>query len=142
MDCVFCDLITADSAQWVAKEQAAVAFSPLPGSEIAPGHTLVVPRRHCDLGVLDVGPDDLASTTELVRRVARVMVDALGATGVCVLNASGPDSGRSLDHLHFHVVPRYPGDGDDSLPWPTGRSTHRLDGDPRALLAAQLMSKE
>lgn len=138
MDCVFCDLIAADSAQWVAKEPTAVAFSPLPGSEIAPGHTLVVPRRHCDLGVLDVEPDSLAATTELVRRISRAMVDGLGATGVCVLNASGPGSGRSLDHLHFHVVPRYPGDGEDSLPWPVGKSAYRLEGDARALLAAVL----
>jgi histidine triad (HIT) family protein len=31
----------------------------------------------------------------LVQRVGRAMEDALGATGVVVLNASGPDSGRA-----------------------------------------------
>ena len=122
--CVFCDLIASDTASWVAKEDRAVAFFPLPDSVIAPGQTLVVPRAHSVDGVLDIDPGDLAATMTLVQRVGQAMVNVLGASGVCVLNASGPNSGRSVDHLHFHVVPRYPGDGEDCLPWPAGRSTH------------------
>ncbi|WP_432887325.1 HIT family protein [Kribbella sp. CA-245084] len=133
--CVFCDLITTDSADLLVKEDAAVAFFPLPGEEIAPGHTLVVPRRHTTAGVLDAQPTDLAQVMDLAQRLAHRMMAGLGATGVCLLNASGPGSGRSLDHLHIHVVPRYPGDGDDTLPWPTGRSRHRLAVDPRAVLS-------
>jgi histidine triad (HIT) family protein len=133
--CVFCGLISADSARWIAKEDAAVAFLPLPGEEISPGHTLVVPRRHTSAGVLDVQPPDLAQVMDLAQRIAQKMVERLGATGVCLLNASGPGSGRSVDHLHVHVVPRYPGDGDESLPWPTGRSAHRLAADPQVVLS-------
>ncbi|WP_427885844.1 HIT family protein [Kribbella sp. GL6] len=133
--CVFCGLISADSARWIARERAAVAFLPLPGEEIAPGHTLVVPRRHTAAGVLDVQAEDLAQVIDLAQRVAQRIVERLGATGVCLLNASGPGSGRSVDHLHFHVVPRYPGDGEDSLPWPTGRSGYRLAGDVQELLS-------
>lgn len=133
--CVFCGLISADSARWIAKEDTAVAFLPLPGEEIAPGHTLVVPRRHTTAGLLDAHPDDLGRVVDLAQRIAQKMVDKLGATGVCLLNASGPDSGRSVDHLHLQVVPRYPGDGDDCLPWPTGRSRHRLSTDPQVLLS-------
>jgi histidine triad (HIT) family protein len=133
--CVFCGLISADSARWIAKESAAVAFLPLPGEEIAPGHTLVVPRRHTTAGVLDAQPRDLAQVIDLAQRIAQKMVEKLGATGVCLLNASGPGSGRSVDHLHLHVVPRYPEDSDETLPWPVGRSTHRLAVDPQAVLS-------
>jgi histidine triad (HIT) family protein len=112
-----------------------VAFLPLPGEEIAPGHTLVVPRRHTRAGLLDAQPDELGRVVELAQRIAQKMVDKLGATGVCLLNASGPGSGRSVDHLHLHVVPRYPGDGDDCLPWPVGRSRHRLTTEPQVLLS-------
>ena len=132
--CIFCSLISDDNARWVAKEDRAVAFFPLQDSAIAPGQTLVIPRSHTSNGVLDVDPEDLAATMSLVQRVSNAMQSKLGASGVCVLNASGPNSGRSVDHLHFHVVPRYPEDGEDCLPWPAGRSTHEVDGDPGELL--------
>jgi len=89
-DCAFCRLIADDAAQWVAKEDRAVAFFPLPDSVIASGQTLVVPRWHGEAGVLDVPSEDLAAAIHLVQRVSRAMVSALGASGVCVLNASGP----------------------------------------------------
>jgi histidine triad (HIT) family protein len=63
------------------------------------------------------------------------MRSALGATGVNVLNASGTGSEQSVPHLHFHVVPRWSGDGFTT--WPTERSRKSLDvALPEALAAA------
>ncbi|MGH3681825.1 MAG: HIT family protein [Natronosporangium sp.] len=121
----------------MARQDAAVAFLPLPESVLAPGHTLVVPRRHT-VGIMDTELDDLSVTLDLVRRVARAMRQALGATGVNVLNASGPGSGQGVPHLHFHVVPRWPDDDETSLPWPPQPSRHTVVGDPHALLTAAL----
>lgn len=122
-------------ARWVVRRDEAVAFLPMPADALAPGHTLVVPREHC-VGVLDAPPRALAATTGLVQEVARAMVRVLGATGVVVLNASGPHSGQSVAHLHFHVVPCRPDDGADY--WPAGRSTRPAVPDVHDLLAADL----
>ncbi|MCX5398360.1 HIT family protein [Streptomyces sp. NBC_00102] len=131
MDCVFCALIQADSARWVARGPVALAFAPL--TPIAPGHALVVPASHfADL--FDTPPEVLAETMALVRRVADAMRSALGADGVNVLNASGPGSEQSVPHLHFHVIPRWQDDGFST--WPTGRSQRRLQDDPIARLAS------
>ena len=135
VQCVFCGLMTTGEARWVAQQDEAVAFLPLSGGELAPGHTLVVPREHC-VGVLDASPEALAATTALVQQVGQAMTSALGATGVVVLNASGPHSGQSVDHLHFHVVPCWPDDGADF--WPVDRSTRPSIPDPHLLLAAEL----
>ncbi|WP_425347998.1 HIT family protein [Streptomyces durhamensis] len=133
MSCTFCRLIREDAARWVAHEALACAFSPL--DPLAPGHTLVVPTHHY-ADVFDTPHDVLAATTALVQRVAGAMRAALDASGVNILSASGPGSEQSVPHLHFHVVPRWPGDGIST--WPAGRSEHRLPYDPAASLAAFL----
>ena len=133
--CVFCGLMSSGAARWVAQHDKAVAFLPLPDSALAPGHTLVVSREHF-VGVLDASPAALGATTELVQEVAQAMIRALGATGVVVLNASGPSSGQSVDHLHFHVVPCWPDDGAEF--WPGDRSAHPDIPEVHQLLAAHL----
>ncbi|ROQ07406.1 histidine triad (HIT) family protein [Curtobacterium sp. PhB172] len=131
--CVFCAIIAGDEpAVWVEREDHAVAFAPLPGSALAPGHTLVVPVEHAD-DLLGAAPVALAATVALAQRVARAMRGALGATGTVVLQASGADAGQSVRHLHFHVVPCWPDDG--TTHWPEPPSAHVVDGDPHALLA-------
>jgi histidine triad (HIT) family protein len=113
----------------------AAAFPPLPGGELAPGHTLVISTAH-SLGVIDAPPADLAAAMALVQCVGRAMQTALGATGIVVLNASGPDSGQSVAHLHFHVVPCW---ADDEVTfWPASRSRHQLAGTAHELLADAL----
>ena len=133
--CVFCDLIASGDADWVTRGRDAVAFLPLPDSALAPGHTLVVPRRHCS-SVLDATADVLLATSLLTQRVAGAMQRGLAATGVVVLNASGPHSGQSVDHLHFHVVPCWPDDDADF--WPRDRSAHPAIGDVHHVLAREL----
>ncbi|WP_077800057.1 HIT family protein [Streptomyces sp. JHA26] len=133
MDCTFCRLIREDGARWVARASQACAFSPL--DPLAPGHTLVVPTRHY-ADVFDTPHDVLAATTALVKRVAWALKTALEASGVNILNASGPGSEQSVPHLHFHVVPRWVDDGIST--WPSGRSGHRVVGDPGARLAELL----
>jgi histidine triad (HIT) family protein len=137
MNCAFCDLLETGRARWVSRGDAAVAFLPLPDAELAPGHTLVVSRQHA-VGVTDASEVAVAAVAELVRRVSRAMVSALGASGVVVLHASGPNSGQTVPHMHFHVVPRWD-DVEATLPWLRQRSTRTLGGPAEHLLAAALL---
>ncbi|MDX2297477.1 MULTISPECIES: HIT family protein [Streptomyces] len=133
MPCVFCELIREDRAHWVARGPQACAFTPR--DPLAPGHTLVVPTSHfADL--FDTPSEVLAETTALVQRLAKAMRTGLNVTGVNILSANGPASEQSVHHLHFHVVPRWPEDGIST--WPTGRSHHRLAGDPAKRIAHAL----
>jgi len=137
-DCVFCDILNGAPAKWVAQHETAVAFLPLAEGSLAPGHTLVLPRKH-SIGVLDAEEDDLSATMRLVSEVGRAMTTALGAEGVVVLNASGPATGQSVPHLHFHVVPCW---YDDEVTfWPSDKSAHLIEGDVHKLLSASMTEK-
>ena len=113
------------------------AFAPL--SPLGPGHTLVIPTDHyTDLFTTPPGP--LSDVMAFVQRLARAMRSELGATGVNVLHASGPNSEQSVPHLHFHVVPRWPDDGFST--WPAEQSRHRTAIDPISRLAKALRKPE
>lgn len=121
---MFCRLLAGDGpAVWIWRGDAASALVPKHSSW--PGHTLVISNEHA-VGVQDVSTAAMIAVAGLVQLVALRMGDTLGSTGVNVLNASGPGSGQSVDHLHFHVVPKWPDDGMDL--WPHGQqSTYELD---------------
>ncbi|MCL1857537.1 MAG: HIT domain-containing protein, partial [Kiritimatiellaeota bacterium] len=72
---------------------------------IEKGHTLVVPREHCET-VMDAPETVLSRTIATVQKVACALVKG-GAVGVNVLQNNGPAAGQAVPHLHFHVIPRY-----------------------------------
>ena len=121
---MFCRLLAGDGpASWIQRGETASAL--LPRHATWPGHTLVISNEHA-VGVHDASPEALQGVALLIQQLAQRLTDALGSTGVNVLNASGAGSGQSVDHLHFHVVPRWPEDGMDL--WPHGQeSTRTLD---------------
>lgn len=128
-ECVICGLIDTGSANWVAREELAVAFEPLVEDTLAPGHTVVAPRKHVE-GLFGPTESELASVLALVQRVAAAMRSRIGSTGTFVIQASGPDSGGTVPHVHFHVIPCWA--DDDASFWPLDRSAHALTVEPYA----------
>ena len=99
-----------------------------------PGYALVVPHRHVqDLYALleqDCGP-----MLQMVSLASAAIQRAFDASGTTVLQNNGPP-GQSVPHLHFHVVPRRPGDG---YPRRVGAATSEDELEQQALrLAAAL----
>jgi len=107
-ECVFCKVVAGElPAQIVEEDERTVAFMDIsPGTR---GHMLVVPRRHAR-DVLEVEPEDLHATLDTVQRMARRVVERLGAEGVNILNSRGAIAWQTVFHFHVHVIPRYEGD--------------------------------
>ncbi len=136
MACVFCELLAGrGQTTWVARRRHASAFLPLPGGRLSPAHTLIVPNDHA-VGIHDASPRSLQAVMLLAQELARAMARSIGAGGVNILSASGPDSDQSVPHLHLHVVPRWAGDGLDT--WPSSVSGHRLQDQWLASVRAAL----
>ncbi len=93
------------------------------GYPVAPGHALVVPRRHVGswFEATRTEQSRLLEGIEIAKReiVARYAPDGFNI-GVNV----GEAAGQTVDHLHVHVIPRYQGD----VPDPRGGVRHVIPG--------------
>jgi ATP adenylyltransferase len=111
--CVFCDMAAAPPEAYREKlvllvdEHALVCLNRYP---FAAGHLLVVPRRHvADLGDLEAGEYD--ATMRLVRAAIARLQRSTGAQGINMGMNLGAAAGAGIaEHLHAHIVPRWPGD--------------------------------
>ncbi len=108
-DCVFCKIVSgAIPSQKIFDDDAVCAF--LDAFPISRGHTLLIPKIHFDR--FDLVPQAiivrLASKLHyLAPRIAAVMQ----ADGFNLGMNNGPAAGQVVQHVHWHIIPRYNNDG-------------------------------
>ncbi len=108
-DCIFCKIISgAIPARIIAENDHCIAI--LDAFPAAKGHTLVLTREHRE-SLHDITPTELAAAAMLVRKAAAGFECALGTSALNVVNNCGATAGQSVQHFHFHLLPRHPGDG-------------------------------
>ena len=84
------------------------------------GHTLVVPKGH-HAHLSDV-PDDVSAARRLaLARLCRAIRAATGADGLNVIVNNGAAAGQTVDHCHWHIIPRFV---DDPVNWPWPHSEY------------------
>lgn len=82
---------------------------PGPSGDVYAGHLLVTSRRHApDLAALS--PDEAAAVGRSTSAYARALRQ-VGAARVYTMTI-----GHGVEHMHVHVVPRWPGTP-DAVPW-------------------------
>jgi superfamily II DNA or RNA helicase/diadenosine tetraphosphate (Ap4A) HIT family hydrolase/HKD family nuclease/SOS-response transcriptional repressor LexA len=101
----------------------ALAFALRDRYPVAPGHTLVIPRRLIATWFDATRPEQLA-LLELVDEVKRQLDQELRPDGYNVGFNAGVAAGQTVLHLHVHVIPRFRGDVDD----PRGGVRHVIPG--------------
>ena len=125
MDCLFCKIVAGKiPATKVFEDAHSIAFMDInPGTE---GHCLVVPKTHAE-NIFDIAPDSLAETAKSVQKVAIACKKALGVEGVNIVQSSGAVAFQTVFHIHFHILPRRPGDT-VRVPWvPEGADRGELE---------------
>ncbi len=120
--CIFCKIVRGEipSARVIETDES-VAFLDI--NPVNQGHTLLVPKAH--YAKLADLPDSLAgSVCALLPRLARAVVGATGAQGLNVVLNNGDVAGQTVDHCHWHLIPRF---NDDAVNWPWPHSNYRGD---------------
>ncbi len=77
----------------------------------APGHVLVIHKTAQARNMLEIDIAALQAVISTVQKVTRAVRAALNPDAVMVAQFNGSVSGQTIYHLHFHVIPRWEGQG-------------------------------
>ena len=108
-DCIFCKIISGEvPSSKVFEDEDIIAFLDI--VPLGKGHTLVVPKKHCET-IDDMPEEILAKIGPALKTLSRAVSAAVGATGINLILSNGKTAGQLVPHFHFHIVPRHEGDG-------------------------------
>ena len=101
--------------------QNALAYATRDSYPVSPGHTLIIPLRHC-ADFFELSSEEISACMELVATERNNLNAELSPGGYNVGVNVGRAAGQSIFHVHIHLIPRYEGDH----PNPQGGVRHVL----------------
>lgn len=89
--------------------QNALAYCARDSYPVSPGHSLIIPFRHCP-DFFDLSPEEMAACMELLQSMRKDLDAEFRPDGYNVGVNVGRAGGQSVRHVHVHLIPRYAGD--------------------------------
>lgn len=111
--CLFCKIANKEIPSEIIYEDAH-ATAMLDINPIAPGHTMVLPKKHAET-ILDLDDAEIEPLFMAVKRVTALLNNAFHPDGFTIGINHGKWAGQAIDHLHVHVIPRWKTDGGKSI---------------------------
>lgn len=111
MECIFCKIIDNSlPSRKIYEDEDNIAILDI--NPASPGHVLVIPKKH-KMDIFEVEGLDLRRTIEIVKLIAEKLKKELNTPNMNIIQNNGRIAGQIVDHLHIHVVPRFPNDNID-----------------------------
>jgi histidine triad (HIT) family protein len=113
MDCVFCKIIAKQIPNFtVYEDDNVLAFLDI--FPHAKGHTVVVPKKHYE-NLVEMPIVEWQNIAVGLKKVSDKIQTALKPSGINIgINDRSP-AGQVVPHVHWHIFPRYDGDGGGSV---------------------------
>lgn len=109
MDCIFCKIVNKEiTAQIIFENDNYLAFLDIEPNTI--GHTLVIPKKHI-ASFAEQSNEEAADHIKTVHCIATQLYGILACAGFNVAINNGRAAGQLINHVHWHIIPRYEGDG-------------------------------
>ena len=106
--CAFCDIEKRiDESRIIYQDSTWIAI--LDGYPVSEGHTLLIPKRHCET-YFDLNYLELESLGVTIGIVKRLLNTKYHPNGYNVGVNCGEAAGQTIMHCHVHIIPRYNGD--------------------------------
>lgn len=114
--CIFCKIANGEAkTSKVYEDECCIAFFDInPANEY---HTLVVPKQHY-YNIFDIPEYEYLNLMKSVKKVVSILDTKANIQNLQIINSSGSEAQQDVMHIHFHVLPRHTGDGND-INWNT-----------------------
>jgi len=111
-ECIFCKLLINSPHKIIKQNNTFFAiYDEFPVSD---GHVLLIPKRHVE-SFFDITKDEQDDFFELIKNVKEIVDRKFNPDGYNIGINEGRAAGRTIDHLHIHLIPRYKGDVEDPV---------------------------
>lgn len=107
--CLFCAPGAGDNVVLAENDTCYARWDNYP---LAAGHAEILPKRHVE-SVFDLLPREVTDLYALLVQARDVIDEQHGPDGYTVGVNEGRAAGRTIDHLHVHLIPRVTGDVPD-----------------------------
>ena len=116
-DCIFCAMQRGEIPfAEVFSNEFLFAFMDI--GPLNHGHVLIVPKEHY-ANIFEVPPSLGAEVISAMQGIGKAVMEATGAGGLNVVQNNFAPSGQAVFHIHWHLIPRFEGDG--LLKWTPGK---------------------
>jgi len=104
-DSIFSKIIRGEvSAHKIYEDDFVIAVLDI--GPLSEGHALVIPKEPA-VTIDELSDDHAAAVGRVLPRIVRAIQKVTGATSVNILQNNGSDAGQAVEHVHFHIIPRF-----------------------------------
>ncbi len=105
--CLFCDRNNVKKHSIIAQNE--LFYARWDNFPVSKGHSEIVPKKHIE-SFFDLNKNDLSLLFDLIKKTKEIVVDKYNPDAFNIGINEGVAAGRTIHHLHVHLIPRYKGD--------------------------------
>ncbi|MCS7183777.1 MAG: HIT family protein [Patescibacteria group bacterium] len=111
--CLFCQIANKELKAFILLENENF-LSFLDIKPHSPGHSLIIPKKHL-VSFTDLSEELYQDLIRIIKEAIFKISKKLKTSDFTIGINEGKLAGRLIDHLHFHVIPRFPNDNGGSI---------------------------
>ena len=117
MECIFCKIIRNELLSYkIYEDKNFLAILDI--GPVNKGHVLVIPKKHIE-DFFGLNENISKELIKIIQKVAKAVIKATKADGFNLMLNNKKAAGQLIDHVHFHIIPRFKEDG--LKHWPQGK---------------------
>lgn len=108
-ECIFCKIVRREvKAEKIYEAENVLSFLDI--NPRAPGHSLVIPKKHVET-LADLEDELVADVFKATKKVVLMLKKAIHPDAFIIGINDGRAAGQEIPHLHVNIIPRFRGDG-------------------------------